>query len=134
MYIPVEKRIKLLKSTYVPEGPDELAFLFTVVIRGYLETRGPNFKNACDILGALEATKAELCRRVFAGLNNNAAQREGDIYVGNIFAGTEEDGESAEEEPGVQGASEDGPTSTERAEDDSSEEGPVVDLNRGDSV
>ena len=61
-------------------GPGELNFLFTIIIKQYMETHIMNYQCFNDILGALEGTKLELYRRQIAHYEDKKRMENGEVY------------------------------------------------------
>lgn len=58
----------------------ELNFVFTEIIKWYVETHGLEYKAINDVIGALEATKLEFYRRVAVPYEQGKIALNGDVY------------------------------------------------------
>lgn len=75
-----EKDRKRLAKVCDPATPGELNFLFTVVIRTYIENKGLSYQTINDIVGALECCKLEAYRRVAVDYEEKKIDENGDVY------------------------------------------------------
>ena len=66
------------------DSPAELNYLFTKIILVYLKktdrTKKPRYQDFNDVIGALECCKLELARRLIVPYENDAIDRNGDVY------------------------------------------------------
>lgn len=60
--------------------PGELNWMFTLVIRSYVEQHGTCYQTINDILGALEGAKQEFYRRVAVPYEETKRTANGDVY------------------------------------------------------
>jgi hypothetical protein len=58
----------------------ELNYLFTTLAIEYLNTKGLNYQNINDVVGALDGAKVEFQRRVVAGYEDKKIAENGDVY------------------------------------------------------
>ena len=84
-YIPEERRHELGDGTEItevnqPRTSGELNFLFTRILREYLDERGTSYATMNDIIGALEACKLEFYRRVIVPYEETKRDANGDVY------------------------------------------------------
>lgn len=77
-YIKRERRDLARKS---PSNAGELTYALTVLVVDYLDMIRPNhYSDYAKVLGALEATKLELYRRVVAPYEALKKELNGDVY------------------------------------------------------
>ena len=60
--------------------PGDLNFVFSEIIKTYLYNKTINYQAYNDVIGALEACKLELYRRMVAPYEDIKIQENGDIY------------------------------------------------------
>lgn len=58
----------------------ELNFIFSDFISDYISCHGESYQTYNDCIGALEACKLELYRRLVAKYEDEAIERNGDVY------------------------------------------------------
>lgn len=58
----------------------ELNYLLTLLVQQYLHQNGHNYAHMNDVIGALEACKLELYRRLVAPYENTKIESNGDCY------------------------------------------------------
>ncbi len=68
-------------SHYEPVNPGQLTYALTRLVVEYADKCGPRFQTFAEILGALEATKLEMYRRVVAPYENKKLAENGDCYA-----------------------------------------------------
>lgn len=79
------KPLQQMLDTFNLLHPGDLNYLLTLVCQRYLqtwgdETRDVTYREYNDIIGALEACKLELYRRMVAPYEDEAIKRNGDVY------------------------------------------------------
>jgi hypothetical protein len=79
-YIKPDRRSPIRSRVSNPATPGELNYLITDAIVTYLEDHGLNYTVINDIVGALDAAKAEFNRRVVAPYEDRKIIENGDIY------------------------------------------------------
>lgn len=80
-YIKKEDREKLAHPNFwAPNTPGDLNYLFTKLIKEYIDLNGLNYQHINDIVGALEGAKLEFYRRVVAPYENSKIRENGDVY------------------------------------------------------
>lgn len=83
-YIKQEKRIiwedvlNKLDNIYL-NNPGDLNYLFTRIIKQYIEDVGKNYQSMNDIMGALEGCKQEFYRRVVSPYEDQKIKENGDV-------------------------------------------------------
>jgi len=77
-YIKQEQRDLLYLDS--PEGPGELNYCISTVIRDYWKYGSKSYQTINDILGALEGAKLEFYRRVAVPYEEQKIKENGDIY------------------------------------------------------
>lgn len=78
-YIKLYNR-ELLRQGQSPRNAGELNYIFTLIIKEYLEVQGESYQAYNDIIGALEGAKLELYRRRIAPYENAKRDINGDVY------------------------------------------------------
>jgi hypothetical protein len=83
-YIRQEQRDELMnlqiKIADMPAAnAGELNFLFTLVVRAYIEKHGLNYQKINDVVGALESAKAEFQRRIVGPYEDKKIVENGDV-------------------------------------------------------
>lgn len=68
---------KIIENT--PDNCGELNFLFTCIAHLYIESKGENYQNYNDIIGALENCKLELYRRKISIYEDEKIKENGDV-------------------------------------------------------
>lgn len=58
----------------------ELNYIISNVIKEYIKAKGKRYQAINDVVGALECAKLELYRRIASPYEDEAIQRNGDIY------------------------------------------------------
>ena len=82
-YITKEDRVKFeetLNNLEVPKVAGELNYLFTCIIKQYLEQKGVSYTNMNEVVGVLECAKLELYRRMTAPYEDKKIKENGDVY------------------------------------------------------
>lgn len=69
-----------LESGYYPDTPGELNFVFTEIIKKYIERCGLSYGAINDVVGALECCKLEFVRRVVNDYEDSKIAENGDVY------------------------------------------------------
>lgn len=77
-YILKEQR-KTAEHTPLTAG--ELNFAITRLLLGYLDRKGLNYQTLNDCLGAMEGCKLEFYRRIAVKYEDNARERNGEVYL-----------------------------------------------------
>ena len=70
------KPVKLLNAL----DSGELNYLFTVIIKNYIDFHGLKYEHINDVIGALEGAKLEFYRRIVVPYENNKIIDNGDVY------------------------------------------------------
>lgn len=76
----IDQRRRTKDTERFPQGPGELNYALTVLIRDYFVRSGENYKAINDVVGALENAKLEFYRRVAVPYEDRKAQINGDVY------------------------------------------------------
>ncbi len=79
-YITKDIRMALRHGAVSPSTPGELNFVFTELIKRYLDKVGESYQTYNDIIGALEGAKLELYRRKIAPYEDKKIQENSDVY------------------------------------------------------
>jgi len=90
-YIPIEQRRQIdtvlenMAKTpfglgYMMNGPGELNYLITKIIKGYLDKQTVKYTTLNEIVGVLECVKAEFQRRVVGPYEDRKTEENGDVY------------------------------------------------------
>ncbi len=82
-YIKPNRRAELeehLRHVPVPYTAGELNFVITTIIKYYFGVHGKSYMIFNDIMGALEAAKAEFYRRVVVPYEDEKIKANGDVY------------------------------------------------------
>ena len=58
----------------------ELNYLFTVIIKNYIDFHGLKYEHINDVIGALEGAKLEFYRRIVVPYENTKITDNGDVY------------------------------------------------------
>jgi hypothetical protein len=83
-YIRQSER-ELLEHGEAPTTPGQLNYLLTVLISGYMSSRGgTTYTNLNEVIGVLECAKLELYRRVAAPYEDRKRLGNGDVYGTSI--------------------------------------------------
>lgn len=77
-YIKSGERESIKTGTILTPG--QLNYVFTQVIKSYLESNGEKYSTYNDIIGALEGAKLELYRRKIAPYEDKKIKENGDVY------------------------------------------------------
>lgn len=64
----------------VPQNAGELNFLFSMLIKAYIEDGTECYQKYNDVIGALEGAKLEIYRRKIAPYEDEKILMNGDIY------------------------------------------------------
>lgn len=80
-YIKKEYRDEIKAGIVIPATAGELNYQFTECIVNYIRQCGMSYQTVNDIVGALEGAKLEFYRRVAAPYEEEAIQRNGDVYT-----------------------------------------------------
>jgi len=78
-YLKKERRRELSKGQE-PETPGDLNYLFTIIIKEYLDIKDQSYQTYNDIIGALEACKLELYRRKAVPYEDKKIGKNGDVF------------------------------------------------------
>ncbi len=84
-YLPL---LKLIKETRI-DAPGELNFLVTKLMLTYLEQHGENYRVLGEVIGTIEAAKAEFVRRKLFPLEQAKCAENGDIDGFRVPGATE---------------------------------------------
>ena len=79
-YIKQDRRQAFNLESAIPETPGELNYVFTMILKEYIERHGKSYKILNDVLGALEGTKLEFYRRVVVTYEDLKMYENGDVY------------------------------------------------------
>lgn len=63
-----------------PNGPGELNYALTVLVRDYFLRSGENYRAINDVLGALDGAAKEFYRRVAVPYEDKKIKSNGDVY------------------------------------------------------
>lgn len=82
-YIKQTERVNVLPDD--PEGiltntPGHLNYVFTEIIKDYVDSNDLSYRIINDVLGALEGAKLEFYRRVAVPYENQKIRENGDVY------------------------------------------------------
>lgn len=78
--MPYIKRAEKDRAGRCPETAGELNYAITRLVRDYFRGSSRNYQTINNILGALEAAKAEFYRRVVVPYEDAKIQENGDVY------------------------------------------------------
>lgn len=78
-YITKAERELMENRVIPPNTAGQLNYAITRLIQKYL-TRNPRYQTFNDVIGALEAAKLELYRRMVAPYEDKKAKQNGDVY------------------------------------------------------
>jgi len=78
-YIKVGRRAALAADAKI-EGPGELNYLLTNLLKRYWVNSAQNYQVLNDIVGALEGAKAEFQRRIVVPYEIEKKEENGDVY------------------------------------------------------
>lgn len=76
-YIKQEDRTKLMIEAPMTAG--ELNYLITKMCHQYINSKGENYQNYNDIIGALEGAKLEIYRRKISRYEDKKIEENGDV-------------------------------------------------------
>lgn len=62
------------------DSAGELNYVFSIIIKGYMDEFGLNYSNINDVLGALEGAKLEFYRRIVVPYEEKKRAENGDVY------------------------------------------------------
>ncbi len=79
-YVPKQERRALVRGEMPMATPGHLNFMLTRLLRLYIRIHGLSYRTINDCLGALEGAKAEFYRRVAAPYEDEAIERNGDVW------------------------------------------------------
>ncbi len=65
----------------VIENAGELNYLFSVIAKNYIDTKGLRYQYINDVVGALDGAKAEFQRRVVGPYEDEKIEENGDVYT-----------------------------------------------------
>jgi len=65
---------------YMPADAGELNYVLTRICDTFINTKGKNYQNLNEVIGAIECMKQELYRRVIAPYENTKIDENGDVY------------------------------------------------------
>lgn len=72
--------LQLLKHHAIA-NPGELNYIFTEIVKQYMDGHSNNYQTYNDIVGALEGCKLELYRRRIALYEDQKIEDNGDVYL-----------------------------------------------------
>ena len=78
-YIPQEERDSIGLATG-PETPGQLNWYLTQAIQYYLVRREVGYADYNEVMGVLECMKMEIYRRMVAPYEDQAKERNGDVF------------------------------------------------------
>lgn len=78
-YIRKEFR-ELLEAGIAPDSVGELNFAITHIIDQYLVNTGLSYTKINDVVGVLECSKFEFCRRILFPYEDKKMSENGDVY------------------------------------------------------
>lgn len=73
------EQLQVYLQSDTPKTPGELNYIFTVIIKSYMDEKGESYQHYNDVMGALEGAKLELYRRQIIPYEDEAIMRNGDI-------------------------------------------------------
>jgi len=80
-YIKQEDRAQVFGATgCFPSNAGELNYVFTAILKSYIDRKGLCYQNINDVIGALEGAKAEFYRRVVAPYEDTKIKSNVDAY------------------------------------------------------
>lgn len=81
-YIKGEDRYKFGQGiTWLqPSNAGELNYVFTMIIKRYMNLKGEKYQHYNDVIGALEGAKLELYRRKILPYEDSKIKNNGDVY------------------------------------------------------
>lgn len=85
-YINVNERERLLAGGSI-SNPGELNFVISNSLNRYIRGRDMNYQTLNDAIGALEAAKLELYRRLAVPYEDFKIATNGDVYLGRSDLG-----------------------------------------------
>lgn len=71
--------VSCIKATRNINTAGKLNYLFTHIMKRYLEIKGVSYQSYNDIIGALEGAKLELYRRQIGDYENSKINEHGDV-------------------------------------------------------
>lgn len=74
------EELELSMEHYYIKNPGQLNYLFTLLIKQYIEQNKENYQTYNDIIGALESCKQELYRRKISPYEDRKIIENGDVY------------------------------------------------------
>jgi hypothetical protein len=77
-YIKPEERT--FHPDAIAECAGDLNYMFTLLIKGYMEEKGLSYQTINDIVGALEGAKLEFYRRVAVPYEQKKIEENSDVY------------------------------------------------------
>ena len=75
----IRRNFKAVKSLNALDS-GELNYLFTVLIKNYIDFHGLKYEHFNDVIGALEGAKLEFYHRIVVPYENNKIIDNGDVY------------------------------------------------------
>ena len=78
-YVTVERRAALAEGEPI-QGPGDLNYLITLLLKKYWVNSARRYQDINDILGALEGAKAEFYRRVAVPYEEQKIQQNGEVW------------------------------------------------------
>lgn len=76
----IKEKEKEFLDGHGPDTPGQLNFVITKVLLFYLQKHGIQYRTINDCVGVLECAKQELYRRIATPYENEACERNGDVY------------------------------------------------------
>lgn len=71
--------LRALEHSHIADG-GELNFLIAMLVKQFLDTHPLRYETFNTVIGALEAEKLEIYRRLVAPYEDKAIERNGDVY------------------------------------------------------
>jgi hypothetical protein len=78
-YITEHQR-EMLDAGAEPNGPGELNYCITVMVKEYMEGRTLNYALINEVMGAMACARAEFYRRVAVPYEEQKIKENGDVY------------------------------------------------------
>lgn len=77
---PTKREALMLDFNIIPMDAGELNFVFTELIKRYMDLNKLNYQTINDVVGALEGAKLEFYRRVAVPYEDLKIKENGDVY------------------------------------------------------
>lgn len=62
------------------DTPGEMQYAVAIIVKSFIDRRGLNYQNCNDVMGALAGAQMEFYRRVVSKYEDEAIERNGDVY------------------------------------------------------